>query len=263
MNEAELLFSRVLDCDRISLYLDKKRKLNKPQSRFIASVLERRIKGEPLQYILGETEFMGLKFKLDPGALIPRPETEILVEKIIQAANSQNRNAANMKILDLGTGSGCIAVSLAKFLPEAKIFASDLSPKALAVAKQNASLNKVKVEFLLSDLFDNPKMRLEPFDLIASNPPYVEKGQINKLQPELRFEPLISLNGGKDGLNFYRRIIKQAAGRLKKKGLLIFEIGFNQRSRVENIFQKSKNFKIIEVIRDYNKIDRIITAKRN
>ncbi|MCX5706447.1 MAG: peptide chain release factor N(5)-glutamine methyltransferase [Candidatus Omnitrophica bacterium] len=154
MNETELLFTQVLNCQRASLYLDKDKQLSDSQISFIASVLKRRIKGEPIQYILGRTEFMGLEFKVDKDVLIPRPETEILLETAIgtvrKFASSQVRK---LKALDIGTGSGCIAVALAKEFPGLKIDATDVSLEALKMAQGNAKLNGVKINFIQSDLF--------------------------------------------------------------------------------------------------------------
>ena len=252
MIESELLFTQVLGCDRVSLYLNKEKHLTIGQSRRISSSLERRIMGEPLQYILGKTEFMGLGFKVNKNVLIPRPETELLVEAAIKYSKGK-------KILDLGTGSGCIAVSLAKKSIGTDITAVDISKAALDTAKENARLNGVKVRFLCTELF---KGLSNKFDLIISNPPYVPSLQIESLQPELKYEPLIALDGGVDGLDFYRKIIKDAPNYLNDKGILIMEIGFNQRKDIEKIIGGVKCFNIIEVTKDYNKIDRVIVVEK-
>ncbi len=256
MTETELLFSQVLDCDRLSLYLNKDKYLTKKELELISSALERRIKGEPLQYILGKVEFMGLELKVNEDVLIPRPETEILVETALKYAG----NEKSPKILDLGTGSGCIAIALAKNLADTKIDASDISPEALRMAKQNAELNKAKINFIQSDLFKG--LRNKQYAIIVSNPPYVEEAQIGRLQPELRFEPRVALSGGMDGLDFYRRIITESADYLNRNGLLIMEIGFGQRPGLEKIFLDSEKLRIIEVIKDYNNIDRVIVARK-
>jgi release factor glutamine methyltransferase len=160
----------------------------------------------------------------------------------------------------LGTGSGCIAVSLAKFLPDAEITAVDISEEALKVAAENAAAHNVKINFICSDLFSVPS--LSKYDIIVSNPPYVACAQIAKLQREVRAEPAIALDGGGDGLEFYHRIINDCPDHLEAGGFLIMEIGFDQRKRIENIFKKSKNFEIIEIVKDYNNIDRVIVARR-
>jgi release factor glutamine methyltransferase len=257
MNEAELLFSRVLNCSRLSLYLDRQRLLTEKESEAVSAALKRRISGEPLEYILGVMEFMGLEFKVSPDVLIPRPETEILVETVIKISNDPDR-----KILDLGTGSGCIAVSLARFLPNAEITATDISSRALKIAAANAASNNVKIDFLCSDLFGALDAVRQKYDIIVSNPPYVASGEIGKLQQELRHEPLIALDGGEDGLEFYSRIIKDAPDYLEAGGSLVMEIGFDQAGRIENIFKRSKKFKAIEIIKDYNNIERVIVARR-
>ncbi len=267
MNEAELLFTDILNCNRHSLYQDKDKFLDKPQSSFVSAALKRRMRGEPMQYILGKTEFMGLEFKLTPDVLIPRPETEIMVEKAIEIARSSELIAYS--ILDIGTGSGCIAVSLAKFIKDAKVTAVDISKAALGIAKQNALLNNVRVDFLESDLFSNQELRAAclsgrqaSYELIISNPPYVPTAEIEELQAELKYEPRIALNGGKDGLDFHRRLAKEAHMYLKDGGFLIIEMGYNQKEDIKNIFQKSGNFEIIELIKDYNNIDRAVVAKK-
>jgi len=262
MNESELLFSQVLGCDRVSLYLDKDRRLKKDESKVIAAALKRRILGEPIQYILGKADFMGLSFKVTPSVLIPRPETEVLVEKAIEVVTRHMTHDTRLGILDLGTGSGCIAVSLAKFLPNAKIDALDISEDALEIARTNAKLNNVKINFKRGDLFSPCSLEPRAYNLIVSNPPYIVSSEINKLQPEVRYEPSLALNGGRDGLDFYRRIIKNAPKFLKKHGLLIMEMGFSQAEDLKNIFQNSHKFEIIEVIKDYNNIERVVVARK-
>ena len=253
MNEAELLFSQLLSCDRASLYLNRELHLGKDEFLKASSVLKRRMSGEPLQYILGKTEFMGLEFIVDKNVFIPRPETEILVEIAAEYVTSKN-------ILDLGTGSGCIAVSLAKLLPRARITATDISDKALRVAMKNADLNAVKVNFLQCDLFSG--MRAHSYELIVSNPPYISRQEIADLQPEIRYEPEIALDGGSDGLDFYRRIVEDSTLYLKTEGYLIMEMGFGQKEGIRDIFQKNKNLEIMGIIQDYNNIDRIIIARK-
>jgi len=258
MTEAELVLTHVLNCNRLSLYLNKDAILDKDKSVLISRILERRISGEPLQYILGRCEFMGLEFKVDKRALIPRPETEILVESAI----TKLKAAVNisLKILDLGTGSGCIAICLAKLLPRAFIWATDISLGALRLAKENADAHKVKVKFLRSDIFSALEKDQEKFDLIISNPPYISRQEFRGLAKEISFEPVLALEAGIDGLDFYRRIISQAAGYLKEGGFLILEMGFGQRSGIEDILRKSKNFEIMEIVKDYNNIERVVVV---
>jgi len=271
MNEAELLFTEILNCDRVSLYLKGDLRLDKDKSCFISLALERRILGEPIQYILGKTEFMGLDFRLTPDVFIPRPETEILVETALKYVTSHQSPVTSKKILDVGTGSGNIAISLAKFLPQTEIFATDISKKTLEIASLNAKLNKVsgKIKFIQSDLFtdypclpDRQGLPITDYDIIVSNPPYIITAEIDSLQPEISYEPRIAVDGGKDGLDFYRRIINESASYLKLGGFLIMEMGFNQKEAIEDILQKSENYKIIDVVGDYNNIERVLVAKR-
>lgn len=258
MNEAELLFTELLNCDRASLYLNRDSILNKEKLFSVSSALKRRIKGEPIQYIIGKTEFMGLEFKVTLDVLIPRPETEILVEAAIKITRLIGEE---VRILDLGTGSGCIAVSLAKLLPKAKVTATDISPEALKVALENARSNNVDIDFFQGDLFGTCNLTPITYDLIISNPPYIRSSEIKKLQPEVQYEPPIALDGGKEGLDFYKRIINDTPRYLKKKGFLILEIGFDQKDDLKKNLQNSGYFEIIEVIKDYNNIDRVVVAK--
>jgi len=264
MKEAELLFTHILGCDRVSLLLNKDAPLHKDKAAHAAAVLRRRIRGEPLQYILGESEFMGLKFKVNESVLIPRPETEILVEAALEIAAEGRENGQPIRILELGTGSGCIAVSLAKLLPGSDITATDISAEAIGVAIENASRNNVaeKIYFLQGDLFDTNGLVDSVFDMVVSNPPYVSTDEIEGLQPEVRFEPKIALDGGRNGLGFYRAIARDSAVFLKKNGLLILEIGFAQKDAVKDILEGSGNFTTIKVIKDYGGIDRVIIAKK-
>ncbi len=259
MNETELLFTEVLNCSREKLYLDRKRILTQEESRFLAFAIKRRIKGEPLQYILGKTEFMGLEFKLKPPVFIPRPETEILVETTINIVKLLNCHI--VKLLDIGTGSGNIAISLAKSFPSAEVVATDISKEALEVARKNALLNNVKINFLESDLFSNTELSSKKYDLIVSNPPYIPRFEIENLEAELNYESRIALDGGIDGLDFYRRIIKESSGCLKNDGFLILEIGFNQCQTIKELFKSVEEFKITKVVKDYNDIDRVIVVR--
>ena len=259
MDEAELLFTEILNCSRLSLYLDGQSPIGKDKSVLVSDVLKRRIRGEPLHYILGKTEFMGLEFKVNREVLIPRQETEILVETVIEIVQSSKFKVHS--ILDIGTGSGCIAISLAKFLPDVKIDATDVSIGALKVAEVNAKSHDVNINFIHSDLFSSSDLSVCGYGFIVSNPPYIPTSQMHSLQPEIRYEPVIALDGKKDGLDYYRRIINDACRYLKDGGFLMLEIGFNQIRQIERIFQKSGNFEIIEVVKDYNNIDRVVVAK--
>ncbi len=263
MTEAEILFSELLGCDRLSLYLNQGIYLDKDQAVFLSEALKRRAGGEPLYYILGRTEFMGLEFFLTKDVLIPRPETEIVVQSGNKYIAAIKINSRPLHILDIGTGSGCIAVSLANLFPDAVIDATDVSEEALKVARKNAQLNGVNINFIESDLFLSPKLSISGYDLIITNPPYVETEEIKDLQPEVRREPVIALDGGRDGLAFYRRIIAQSPGYLKKDGFLIMEMGFNQSKDIQDLIKINSKFDIIELVRDYNNIERVVVTKKS
>lgn len=260
MNEAELVLSEVLNCDRLSLYLNKGKNLTKDESVLVSGIFKRRISGEPLQYILGKTEFMGLEFKADKRALIPRPETEILVEAAIKELKTIG--ISSPKIFDLGTGSGCIAISIAKFLPGAIVWAADISQEALQLAAANAKLNKTEIKFFRSDIFSAPELKNEQFDLIISNPPYVAAAELSSLAKEISFEPACALAAGIEGLDFYALIIAQAQAYLKNGRILAFEVGANQSQQVCAMLFK-ENFSDIKVIKDYNNIGRVVMGRKN
>ncbi|MBU4346874.1 MAG: peptide chain release factor N(5)-glutamine methyltransferase [Candidatus Omnitrophica bacterium] len=265
MNEAELLFTQILHCNRLSLYLDDNLRLDKDKSYLISEVFKKRILGEPIEYILGETEFMGLEFRLTPDVFIPRPETEILVEAALKLVKCLMFNVGCLNILDIGTGTGCIAISLAKFISAVKVIAIDISSSALEIGEENSCLNGVedKIKFIQANIFNikHNTLNIEQFDIIVSNPPYIPTAEIDNLHPGIKYEPYIALDGGRDGLGFYRRIIRDSADYLKEDGLLIMEMGFDQKEAIKNIFQNSENFKIIDVVQDYNNIDRVIIAQ--
>lgn len=260
MNETELLFTDILGCERLGLYLERERLLSKDESMRASFALKRRIGREPIQYILGKTEFMGLEFRINKDVFIPRPESELLVEKALEAAKKIKKTP--LRVLDIGTGSGCIAISMAKFMPAAEITAIDISREAIRTARESALLNKVRINFLQSDLFTNYEFAFTNYDMIISNPPYIASAEIERLEPEVQCEPRLALDGGGDGLDFYRRISEEAGPYLSPQGLLILEMGFGQKQGVKNIFQKGGLFEIIEVIQDYNRIDRVAVIQK-
>ncbi|MDD5254964.1 MAG: peptide chain release factor N(5)-glutamine methyltransferase [Candidatus Omnitrophica bacterium] len=258
MNEAEMVLTSILSCDRAALYTRAKSRLDKKQAKALSSIFKRRINGEPLQYILGKTEFMGLEFGVNRRVLIPRPETEILVETAVRYAA---RKPAG-RILDMCTGSGCIAISLAKALKDAAIDAADVSGEALQVARRNARAHKAGVRFIRADLFDSPSLVKGSYDMLVCNPPYIPRLDIAGLQPEVRHEPFCALDGGDDGLAFFRRVSRLSSAYLKDKGMLIMEMGYKQAAQVKKIFKNDGFFDIIEVIKDYARIDRILVAEK-
>jgi release factor glutamine methyltransferase len=253
MDEKELLFTHVLKCERADLYKAKNRALTPEQSSRIADALRRRASGEPLNYILGMAWFMGHEFLVDENVLIPRPETELLVEAAVQ-------HSAYVKIImDAGTGCGNIAISLAKALPAKKVIATDISERALEVARKNAELNKACVSFVRCDMLDC--FPPESCDMVVSNPPYVVRDEIDGLQPEVRREPRGALDGGKDGLDFYRKLAWQAPACLGQDGLLLVEIGCGQGDSVRKILEEG-GFRILETRVDFARIERVIVAQK-
>lgn len=230
--EAEWILCEALALDRMGLYLNFDRPLTEPELAACRGMIARRAKREPLQYILGSQEFMGLDFEVTPAVLIPRHDTEVLVTEAV------NRGGAAGSILDIGAGSGCVAVAIAKALPEAKVSAVDISPEALAVARLNAEKHGAPVQCFEGSLFEPFAGRR--FDMVVSNPPYIPKGELDTLQPEVRaFEPLSALDGGPDGLDFYRAIVTGAPGHLNPGGWLLFEVGAGQAPAVLDLLRSS------------------------
>ena len=260
--EAEILLANALKLKRIDLYVQHERELKNEELAAFKPLILRRIKKEPIAYIIGHKPFMSLDFKVNPDVLIPRPETEKLVEVVIDIAKKEARP---LKILDLCCGSGAIAISIAKYLDNALISAADISTKAVETALLNAKNLGVeeKVKFYTGNLFEAlPKD--ERYDIIVSNPPYIPSAEIEKLQPEVRlFEPKGALDGGPDGLNFYRAIISGLPGRLEDGGSLVLEIGQGQAGEASELIAGSGIFEAPKVFEDYNGINRVVTAKRN
>ncbi len=259
MTEKELMLTALLECDRADLCLDPKPLSDSDQKR-LDEMHGRRQKGEPLQYILGCCEFFGIKLFVDHRVLIPRPETELLVEEVLKRVDKNK----SLKILDLGTGSGNIAVSLAKFLPRSQVTALDVSLEALKLAQDNAHFHSLrdKINFICQDMNVYLAQGQErAFDLIVSNPPYIAKGKLKDLPLDVQQEPKLALDGGENGLDFYKTIIPQAARLLKQGGSLFLEIGEDQRKDIENIFSEYHFYQNIEFLKDYCSRDRMIVAQ--
>ncbi|MEK7880762.1 MAG: peptide chain release factor N(5)-glutamine methyltransferase [Deltaproteobacteria bacterium] len=261
----EALFMVASACgERPSVLLTiRDRKLKDSSKELLKGWLERRILREPLQYILGETEFYGYPIKVTPDVLIPRPETEEIVDEALKAL----KGVKNPIVLDLCAGSGCIAIAIAKEIHGSCVIAIDASPKALAIAEENAVLNNVEksITFLEGDLFASLKASgFEfSFDLIASNPPYIKTGDIETLPPEVRLhEPRMALDGGTDGLFSIRRIIFDAPKYLKPGGTLLMEIGFGEAEDVKRIVSDTGLYEFFEIKKDLEGIDRILKAVR-
>lgn len=253
--ESRQLLSFVLDKTKEWIVTNLESEISDKEYNIFINLVNKRIEGTPLQYILGEQYFMGLRFVVNSNVLIPRADTEILVYKVLELAKKLD----NVKIFDLCTGSGCIAISLAKELSNSKVFASDISKDALNIAKENSKINETNIEFFESNLFENiPK---QEFDIIVSNPPYINKADMELLKNDVLNEPHLALYGGTDGLDFYKEISKSAINYLKNGGFLAFEIGYNQAQYVFDIL-KSLNYKNIEIIKDYSNNDRVIIAQK-
>ena len=257
----ELLLAHQLQMPRMKLYLNFDRALTAAETDGLRELIKRRAAREPLQHIVGSTSFCGHEISVSRHALIPRPETELLAElgwKFLSTIKSEPSTG-----LDFGTGTGCIAIALALQCPNARITALDISPDALALARQNAAQNRVaeRMEFCLGDGFA-ALADGKPFDLLISNPPYIASAEIASLQPEVRdFDPRAALDGGADGLDFYRRLAAEAKAFLKPDGKIMLEFGDGQADVIKNIFAGEKW--IVEAVQaDYSHRARILVARR-
>lgn len=253
--DSKLLLSEVLNSDSIYLFLNSKEMVSEEKNKLYNSYLDRRILGEPLQYIIGHQEFMGLEFLVKEGVLIPRSDTEILVETVL---NKLDSNGA-YKILDIGTGSGAVHISLAHFMKNSEFVSVDISDIPIEIAKKNAIINNVsnRITYYNSDLFENIK---EKFNVIVSNPPYIPTEVIDGLQNEVSFEPKIALDGGKDGYDFYKRIIIEAKDYLIGIGLVAFEVGHDQANTIKELFRLA-GYVDIEIYKDLSSIERVVIAR--
>lgn len=253
---AELLLAHVLNCKRFDLYLRYDKPLTDIELENYRSLVRRRIKNEPYQYITGNCQFYGLNFKCDSRALIPRPETELLVESVIDEIKQVN----NPLILDIGTGSGNIIISLAKNLKTGEFTSIDISIEALNLARENATINNCdKINFINASIFDF-EGESRKYDAIVSNPPYVSQKDFKELPPEiLHFEPEIALTDKQDGLQFYRMIAQKGKDWLKPGAKIYFEAGYGQSEQISNIL-KQNGFSEIKIKNDYSHIPRIISG---
>jgi release factor glutamine methyltransferase len=258
---AELLLASVLKCKRLELYLSYDRPLKEPEKDKYRELIARRGKFEPLQYITGWVEFFGLRFDVDSSVLIPRPETEILIETIV----NENKGESGFKILDIGTGSGNIAIALAKFMQNAEVTSIDISEEAIELAKKNAELNEVddKVNFLKLDAFDDEALKKFPgFDILVSNPPYVSKEEYQDLQKEIvAHEPIEAVTDNADGYKFYDRICYIGKELLKHDGKLYFELGHQHAQKVREIIE-AYNYINVRIVKDCSQIERVIYGEK-
>lgn len=251
--EARYALTFLLEVPLSELYLRGNELLSVEHEQKLQKILQRREKGEPLAYILGERYFMGLPFRVGPGVLIPRQETELLCEQAIEKIKQEHLE----RVLDICTGSGCIAVSMAKF-SKACVYAADISMSAVETARENAHRQKVALQVVQSDLFLNVQGK---YDMITANPPYIDDAAYAGLEYSVRqYEPALALRGGTDGLMFYRRIAMQAPAYLRSGGYLVQEIGYDQGEAVRTLLSE-QGFAEIEIRQDYAGLDRIVWAR--
>ncbi len=247
--DAEFLISHAIGLNRLELYLNFDMPVEESEREKIKSFILRRANHEPLQYIVGETEFYGYKIQVDSSVLIPRPETERLVEIILKDENPKT-------ILEIGTGSGAIAIALAKNLPDSGIIATDISSEALKTAKKNIEYHNLKnITLIKSDLFNSVEGK---FDIIVSNPPYISKEEYNNLDIEIKnYEPKEALLAESEGIFFYEKILEKSKKHLMENGKIFFEIGYNQAKKIE-LIAKKMGFTNVVIKKDYNDYDRYI-----
>ncbi len=256
--DTELILCYLLKKDRIYLHLNRKTEVNDDIKEKFYELAMKRSDGYPLQYITNSQEFMGLEFYIKEGVLIPRPDTEALVEKTIKIAK-QKYNNQNIKILDLGTGSGAIGISIAYYLKNSKVTAIDINDIAIETTNINIkkhNLNNINV--IKANIFDDI-LSDKKYQIVVSNPPYIEKDTIMNLQTEVScYEPKLALDGGIDGLDYYRRIVELFKKIHEKDGILAVEIGYNQKEKVVDIFRNIELFKKIETYKDLSENDRVV-----
>lgn len=255
-----IILSYVLNVDKSHIYTYGNREVSTEEENKFRKLMEKRLTGYPLQYILGQWEFMGLDFYLEEGVLVPRQDTEILVEFIIDYIKNMDKDK-KIKVLDLGIGSGAISLSIAKYCENAEVTGVDISPQAIKVAELNKKrFNLSNVNFYRGDLFEALKdLDMENyFHIIVSNPPYIARDIIEELESQVRdFEPRLALDGGLDGLDFYRKITPASKKYLRENGLLIYEIGYDQGKVVADIMIK-EGFKQVSIKKDLQKHNRVV-----
>lgn len=260
---AELLLARSLHLSREGLYVRFKNEIDERERETFEKLIRRRVLGEPLQYILGHQEFWSFDLKVDPRVLIPRPETELLVEQALSILSAASRERS-FSVLEIGTGSGAVAISLAKEVKGIFLVATDISLGALILAKENAKSAGIlsQIKFVNGDLW-HPFKKGAPFDLILSNPPYISHSEIEGLATEVKdYEPKIALDGGEEGMEFYRKMASEASLYLRKGGWLLLEVGQGQGPRVAELLERGKDFFEPEIVPDLAGIGRVVKAQR-
>ena len=263
--DAEILLMYSLNIDRIKLHLIADKILNAKERELYKECIERRSKRDPVAYITGHKEFMSLDFKLTKAVLVPRPETEILVEETLRECAQRKDKKSFIRILELGTGSGIIAVSLAKAIKQITLVATDISLEIIKVAVENAHLHKVndKITFFLGRYLQGIKQKENQFDFVVSNPPYLSKSDWERAQPEIReHEPPDSLLGGEDGMDFYRTIIPDTSNLLSEDGCLMLEVGIGQAEIISDMIKKTASYSRVELIKDLSGIKRVVKAQK-
>jgi release factor glutamine methyltransferase len=256
--DSEIILAHTLNLSRTDLWTQSERVLSESEIKIVKKNMERRLNREPVSLIVGHQEFWSLDFFVDENVLTPRPETEQVIETALNCLSSPNA-----KILDLGTGSGALAVTMAKEIPDCKVSAIDIDPNALSIAKENAARHGVadQIEFICADLRKSDWSGC--FSMILSNPPYIKSEDIQTIMPEVRnYEPEKALDGGITGLDFYRDIIPMAIDRLEEKGFLILEIGHDQADEVTALLDNYSCYQNVEVIQDYSGYDRVVKAQK-
>lgn len=254
--KTKLLLMHLLNVSKEYLIINNNKEIDNIIVQKFNEFLNKLINGIPIQYITNRQEFMGLSFYVDENVLIPQPDTEILVEETIKISKLFKNN---LEILDMCTGSGAIAISIKKAILDCKVTAADISTEALNIAKKNAINNKVDIELIKSNMFENIKTR--KFDIIVSNPPYIETDTINNLSIEVQSEPKLALDGGTDGLDFYKIFSLEADKYLNSNGYLLLEIGYNQKEKIIKLLDNGK-FTNIDCIKDLEGNNRVIIAKK-
>ncbi len=264
---AEVLLAHILGMDRVGLYLEFEKPLTEKELSAYRDLIRRRVRGEPLQYITGVQEFWSMAFKVGPGVLIPRPETELLVEQALAITEKvKPGDHQGLRLLDLGTGSGILAVSLAKELPEWEVWATDISAEPLHMAQSNADKHGVheRIRFRQGDLFDSVREEGVNFDIIVSNPPYVGEEAYGALPPEVReHEPRTALAGGPKGTLYIERILREAPDFLISGGWLLVEMAPGQTERAMEIAEETNRYNEIRRVRDYTGRHRVVCVRRS